>query len=304
MLTTSGSSRTARKREREPERGDDSPSKRQQRTKGDREPRYPSFYTSVRVLLDIGMAEITKCCIDSGFSSSGRDGLINPSIVKQLGLTTYPSYSPYRLADGTQGSHEYAVRLQLTFETQSRTVTIRTKLHVNQKDSESWSILLGTGVLNALGIMQNHQSNPSKCFIINRLNGSLEELHSDAPSLNPCATWFPKHDDSYLLRFLNIPSFLARGHREFPRPAWSKIGTSRELHAFAVLLLNSGRTFDPRVAANLGHLIRSVAAQEREAFVSLLQKDKENGTQGSISELNRAVDEEFGRPPDGTPHVS
>ncbi|PPJ49700.1 hypothetical protein CBER1_02870 [Cercospora berteroae] len=284
--------RTARKRDREANSADAGASpKRARHDKSDRKVNYPSFYTTVRIFLTAGMAKITKCCLDSGYQSRGQQAHINPSVVRKMGLKPYKTHRSYTLADGSRAINEDAIDLPLTFETPNSTVTVDTTLFVNSQDVDGYSILVGTGILHTLGAMQDHQPNPSKCFITIPNSGTREELVSDPPSSKATATWLPKPHYTYHLELSSISALATSGCQALPSVAWTQLGTSRELHAKVSYIQERG-LLDSSKMEKLDRVIQMVAEQERREFWRLAKINEDEDRKS----LNQKVDNQFSLP--------
>ncbi|GIZ46152.1 hypothetical protein CKM354_000929100 [Cercospora kikuchii] len=283
------SSPTALKHCREEETFDFVSHKRPCRGRRDARGHYPSYYTTVSVFLNDGLAKVTKCCIDSGYESSGRHGNINPSVVEKMGLVPCQDYKNFILADGSVGFTTHAVDVPLTFTTQASAVTVDAVLHVNKNDVNDCSILLSTGILNALGAMHDHRSNPSIFSITSPHSGELEELIPDSSDTMSDAIWFPKNEVNYMLELVGMAAFARLGRHAFPTVAWTKIGTSREVYAIMVadelgaVLLNS------EALEHIEDLLQWIAIEEWKEYFRLWRMRRGPNSQ----DLNRAVDKEF-----------
>ena len=185
-----------------------------------------SFFTTTFIYLEDGAARIPRCCLDSGYTGRGAEGLINPSVVDQFRLERIPAQRRYTLADGSTYTTSAIIRVPLTFQAPGYARTIDVELNIRNTDSSSDHILLSTGVQYALRGTHSHKTNPSIFTIMDLRTNTDQELAADT-STSGVPLWIGKQDCGYYLsNMMNTWAFLKDGWNTLPPVAFAGIGMS------------------------------------------------------------------------------
>ena len=249
---------------------------------------FSGFHTTVLVFQRKGMTMISGCCLDSGYNDYGCRAMINPSAAEALDLGSFRSVRRSILANGSEACTEHSMHVPLTFVTYAGLITINAIVDIRQQDSDGDSMLLSTGILNALGGMHDHSTNPSTFIVTNNNTGLRELLQSDHGEL-PIATWYPKDDPgTYIDQLVSVPCFAIQGTSAFPKLAFDRIGTSRDVYYWCNKHPD-WRSFGLHAMA----VVHKLADDERNAY-GLMMEDLDGPPDTAARDIiQRAVDKQF-----------